>query len=130
MFVPAPLSPRRPSLTVAVRIDPTGRTGPTRRQARGPHWRRVWHGYYLPAASADSVDQRIAQCAPLLGEGDAVTGWAALRWWGATAFAGRAPIPLVVAGRRGPQAGLTLSQEALAPTDVVMLDGLRVTTPV
>lgn len=129
MFVPPGMAPGRPHLARPVRPDATGRTGPTPKQARGPHWRRTSHGFYVPAGTADDVEQRIAQCAPLVGPAEAVTGWAALRWRGAASFAG-AKVPLVVAGRRAEQAGLRLSRERLRCDEIEVLDGLPVTSAV
>jgi hypothetical protein len=66
-----------------------------------------------------------------------VTGWAALRWYGATWFDGRTPdggkqLPVVLASCVDDiraQAGTALSQERLNPADVTSVDGLRVTIP-
>lgn len=61
-----------------VRIDPTGRNGPTRGAANGPKWRRSSEGFYVPASVELTSPQRIAEAVPLLPAGGAVTGWAAL----------------------------------------------------
>ena len=45
-----------------VRVDPTGITGPTPHQARGPSWRRTSHGFYVPAGTgSDLPEQRILE---------------------------------------------------------------------
>lgn len=75
-----------------VRVDPTGSSGPTPGQARGPGWRKVSHGFYVPSwVSDDLPEQRIAEQAARLREGGAVTGWASLRLHGASFFDGLEP---------------------------------------
>lgn len=82
---------RRPApVTLPVRLDPAGRRGPTRGQARGPQWRRSSHGFYVPAAVDGSVpEQRVAEAVPLLTGYGVVTGWGALRMHGACWLDGR-----------------------------------------
>jgi hypothetical protein len=78
----------------------------------------------------------VEAAAPLPPHGG-VTGWAALRWYGATWFDGRTPdggkeLPVVLASCVDDiraQAGAALSQERLNPADVTSVDGLRVTVP-
>ena len=63
-----------------VPVDPTGRSGPTKGQARGPKWRSTGRNLYVPShVVPDSPEQRIAEAAGHLRSGGAVTGWAALR---------------------------------------------------
>jgi len=64
-----------------------------------------------------------------------VTGWAALRWSGATWFTGETrhePSPVVLATGcddvRG-QVGIVICHERLNPRDLTEVDGLRMTTP-
>ena len=102
VFEPPPFHPHRPGLVRPVRIDPAGVTGPTRAQARGPHWRKTARGFYVPATvPADEPQQRIVEASALLRPGEGVTGWAALHWlrarWfdGAVADGSELPVPLV-----------------------------------
>lgn len=45
-----------------MRLDPTGVTGPTRGQARGPHYRQTSHGWYVPSEVDEApVEQRILE---------------------------------------------------------------------
>ena len=89
VFTPPPFHPDRPGLVAPVRVDPAGRWGPTRKQANGPRWRSSSHGLHVPA-SVDGKDpaQRTVEAAELLYVGEAVTGWAALRWQGGHWFTG------------------------------------------
>src|SRR5690242_3155835 len=57
-----PIAPPIPDLVLPVRVDPTGRDGPTRAQARGPRWRRSSPGLYVPVGTPDDlVEQRIVE---------------------------------------------------------------------
>ena len=66
-----------------------------------------------------------------------MTGWAALRWCGATWFSGlqgdgesQAPVTLATsAADIRPQAGIAVSAEKLGPDEILVVDGPRVTTP-
>lgn len=82
---------RRPgAVTLPVRLDPTGRRGPTRSAARGSRWRRTSHGFYVPTAVDSTLpEQRVAEAVPLVIPGGVVTGWGALRMWGAGFLDGR-----------------------------------------
>lgn len=131
--------PNRAGLVAPVRIDPAGRSGPTPGQANGPRWRRSSYGLYVPAAvDATRVEQRILEAAAVLPSYGGVTGWAALRWCGASWFSGltlggRAALAVWLA--TGPcdvrrQGGIEISAERLDPSDLMTLDGLRITTPV
>ena len=86
-----------------VRVDPDGRTGPTRGAAAGPGWRRSSHGLVVPAETPMTVEQRILEAAVRLPAGGMVTGWAALRIAGAAYFDGldadgrtALPVPLLL----------------------------------
>lgn len=111
------------TLVRPVRIDPTGRDGPTRHQAKGPHWRRTTYGFYVPSTvDPDLPEQRILEQAMRLPEDGAVTGWASCRMHGASFFDGlgrdgrtRLPVPLAV----GP-----IAQVRALPGSVVMRDQL------
>lgn len=65
---------------------------PTRHEVRRGRWRQTSHGFHVPAETDSSVpEQRILEQSMRL-EGDgAVTGWAALRMYGAAYCDGRAP---------------------------------------
>jgi hypothetical protein len=93
----------------------------------------------VPADVDRSVpEQRIVEAAAVLPSYGGVTGWAALRWMGARWFDGLAgdgstmrPVCLVTAGDDiRPQAGIQVSAERLAPRELVVVDGIRVTIPV
>lgn len=137
--VPPPFDPARPSLVRPLRVDPQGRLGPTRAQARGSRWRRTTHGFFVPAYVDPVVpEQRIVEAAHFLGEHSSVTGWAALRWHGATWFNGsigpeRPERPVQIATTRGAiraQPGVAVTSEYIPPRDRMVVDGLRVVTPV
>lgn len=125
----------RPGLVLPVRVSPDG---PTRKQARGPFWRRTSHGFYVPAdVDVGSVEQRIVEASVVVPEGRGViTGWAALRWQGATWFTGetsrREPRPVTVAVSTfdiRPQAGIAVSGESVAPALRRWVDGVPVADP-
>lgn len=136
MYEPPPFHPDRPSLVAPVRVDPTGRTGPTRAQARGPRWRTASRGLYVPSTVPGEPQQRSVEAAALLRPGEGVTGWAGLDWCGARWFGGtRAdgslrPVP-VVTGRevRAPK-DVLVSQEHLRHRELMTVDGLTVTVPI
>ncbi|MFC7495203.1 MULTISPECIES: hypothetical protein [unclassified Nocardioides] len=138
MFEPPQFHPSRPEIVAPVRVDPRGVAGPTRRQARGPQWRRTSQGYYVPSwVDADRAEQRILEAATVLPEYGGVTGWAMLRWAGARWFEGldRAgggrEITLAIAGLNvRPQPGIAVCKERLEPADLTAIDEMRVTTAV
>jgi len=127
----------RPHLLLPARIDPAGLSGPTRAESRGPSWRRSSRGMYVPVHIEMTTEQRILEAAALLPPHGAVTGWAALHWLGATRwFSGvgpdesLVPIPLAVGGEDiRSQPGIVANAERLDPRDVIVVDGVRVTTP-
>lgn len=121
-----------------VRVDPSGVTGPTPRQARGSRWRRSSRGYHVPVDVPLTPEQRIVEAATVLPSYGGVTGWAALRWRGAHWFDGLAaggrleqPVQLAVGpGNVRHQPGIRICKEGIGPTDLTVVDGLRVTTAV
>lgn len=133
-YLPWHHHPGHPGVVVPVRIDPTGTWGPTPKAARCGRWRRVGPGWVVPAdVDPTSTDQRIVEAAVHLTAYGAVTGWAALHWMGARWFDGGRARPVVLAtGDAGirPAPGLEISEERLLPEHIVVVDGLRVTTPV
>lgn len=133
MFEPQPFHLRRPGLVAPVRADPYGERGPTRGQARGPDWRTTSRGLFVPAAIELTPEQRIVEAAAVLKSGEAVTGWAALRWRGGSWFTGTTArgqlldVPLVARRHRAAQHGLSISQDFLHPDEVEVVDGVPVT---
>ena len=127
----------RPDLVPPVRVDRTGRRGPTRKEARGHHWRKTSQGFYVPATvDGDVPEQRIVEAAAALPAIGAVTGWAALRWLGATWFDGRTPdgesqLPVCLATVNiATPANAVLSEERLPLKHIIEVDDLMVVTPV
>ncbi|GAA1757939.1 hypothetical protein GCM10009795_000400 [Nocardioides hankookensis] len=134
---PPGFHPERPGLVLPVRVDPTGVLGPTPKQARGPHWRRTSHGFYVPSTVSCDVQQRIVESAHHLGRASAVTGWAALAWRGATWLDGQStggrPLPVEIASLQRsvrPQLGTVVTGECVPPPLRTAVDGLRVVTAV
>lgn len=128
--IPAGLAP-------PVRVDPAGVTGPTRRQAQGPHWRRCASALYVPSSvSTQPVEQHILEQGARLRTDGAVSGWAALRWRGAAYFDGSTPgggarlaVPLLIPGgflRPDPRTLVLRGQ--LAPSEWSVVAGLPCTT--
>lgn len=121
------------------RIDAMGVTGPTRGQSQGPSWRRSSRGLFVPASvDVTVVEQRIAEAAAVLPTVGGVTGWAGLRWAGATWFDGRtaraeSELDVDLATCHSDirnQSGFRVWQERLSPSELEMLDGIRVTVAV
>jgi hypothetical protein len=131
-----PVCERPTGLVPARRIDPSGQWGPTRGQAQGGRWVAVGPGLYVPRERPDCVEQRILEQSARLPESGAVTGWAALRWRGATFFDGceqggrvTLPVPLVLGvGNLRKDPASTLSWERLAPSERVLVDGIPMAT--
>ena len=118
-----------------MRRDPAGISGPTPNAARGPALPTDSHGLYLPVDIDGSVpEQRIVEAAAVLPAYGGVTGWAALRWSGATWFTGETrqqPAPVVLATGCDDvrnQPGIVICHERLDPRDLTEVDGLRMTT--
>ena len=119
-----------------VATDPAGAWGPTRHQAAGPYWRRTSWGMYVPSdVDGSVVEQRIVEQAARISAWGAVTGWAALRWHGATFFdgtsdggRGQLPVPLVVHCKLHPDARSTSTQEQLSRSERLVVHGVPVTT--
>ncbi|MFD1947993.1 hypothetical protein [Nocardioides aestuarii] len=134
---PVPITRR--GIVVPRPPDRSGASGPTPGQARGPRWRRVAPGQYVPVGTdSSSRDQRIVEALVGLPLDAAVTGWASLGWAGARWFDGlaadgRTPVdvPVALDRRRGARrrAGVELTEDWLLPHDVVRVDGLRTTIP-
>lgn len=125
---------RPEDLVTPVRVDPSGRAGPTRHQAAGRRWRQTSAGLHVPIDAPDHVDQRILEQGSRIRAYGAVTGWAALRWRGARFFEGtaahgdgvdRLPVPLVTGGRDlRPDPRVHISKAQLAPDERELVDGI------
>lgn len=123
---------RSTDLVAPVRVDVHGATGPTRGQARGPQWRQTSAGMYVPADVDEThVEQRILEQGSRIRTHGAVTGWAGLRWRGATFFDGTAtvdevlPVPIVVGhGMLRPDPRISISCEQLPPGERELVDGV------
>jgi len=116
------------------RRDASGRAGPTPAMTRGSRFRRSSHGLYVPSDVPCSVEQRIVEAYAVHRAG-VLTGWAGLRWLGGTWFGGgtSSPVPIVLVENEGRtrQPGLVqVSQEFLAPREVLRIDGVRTTSAV
>ena len=131
-------SPRidRPvDLVAPVRVDPTGRAGPTKHQAAGPRWRQTSSGLHVPTSAPVHVDQHILEQGRRIRAYGAVTGWAALRWRGARFFdgtddpgGGLLPVPLVTGGHDlRPDPRVSLSKAQLDPTEREWVAGIWAT---
>jgi hypothetical protein len=120
---------------VPVPVDPGGRSGPTRAQARGKGWRTTTRGLFVPAGTnGDLPEQRILEQSMLLPTVGAVTGWAGCRLFGGNFFDGLAgdgstllPVPLAIGpgGNIRPQPGIVLCFDRLPLVDVVRRHGIR-----
>lgn len=129
----------RPGVVAPCAIDPTGRTGPTPGQARGPFWRRVGSNLYVPSdTDSEALDQRIVEALATAPPGSAITGWAGLhllggRWFNGFGVDGSTPLPVPIAvGDRQaprPRPGVVYSGDWLFPDDFTRHEGLPVTTP-
>ena len=122
-------------LVAPVAIDPSGRAGPTRHQARRGRWVRTAFNLYVPAGTDRTrVEQRIIEQAGRVASDGAVTGWAALRMWGAAFFDGTTnggppllPVPLVSPHHLSSTDACTASRAAVG--DVWTIAGVRVVSP-
>jgi len=90
---------------------------------------------YVPSRVDGSVpEQRILEQGARIPAYGAVTGWAALRWHGASYFDGlgydgeQLPVPLVLDSGVRPDPRFTQTETQLAPTEWTVIDGLPVTT--
>ncbi|GAA4820524.1 hypothetical protein ACFQ0K_13940 [Nocardioides caeni] len=127
----------RPGLVAPVHVDPTGQTGPTPGQARGPRWRGLRAGWYQSVDSPSTTEQRIVEAVGALPDGCAATGWAALHWLGARWSNGldadgrELPVPVAVGERHvvRQRAGTLVSEDWLFDDDVIVIDGLPITIP-
>jgi hypothetical protein len=133
-----PFAPPVAELCPPVRIDPTGRGGPTRGQARGPGWRFVGPGLVVPSRVDDTVvEQRILEAHARTRGRAVVTAWAALRLHGGGFFDGlardgrtRLPVPVAANGERlSDQPGVLVLRHTVPPDEVEVVHGIRCTCP-
>lgn len=123
-----------------VPLDPTGRLGPTRGQAKGHSWRQTTKGFYVPSSVSDAVpEQRVLEQSMRLPVGGAVTGWATCRLYGGAFFDGlatdgetRQPVPLLVPrdSKLRSLPGSTVSREPMPPDVLVTRCGVPTVPPV
>jgi len=119
-----------------VPVDRHGEGGLSRKRAEGPNWRRTSAGLYVPADTPVTPEQRIVEAAAALPRFGGVTGWGALRWAGGAWFdgmtaGGREPLDVQLAcAHRRPQPGIAICEEGLDPDELVMVDGVPITSPV
>lgn len=128
----------RPGTTWPSRRDPRGEDGPTSWGTRSGAWRKVGHNLWLPA-EVDSTEpcQRVVEAAAQLPAYGGVTGWAGLGWMGGVWFGGASgtgelrDVPVAVSSghRMRPRPGVHVSQEVVAPRNLLRCDGVRVTAP-
>jgi hypothetical protein len=92
----------------------------------------------VPADVPMGPCQRVVEVGVLLAAYSAITGWAALAWQGGWWFDGmradgqtHRPVPIAASRHRmRSQAGMHICEERWDPKDVIVVDGLAVTTPV
>jgi hypothetical protein len=119
------------NLVTPVRLDPTGRSGPTRHQARRGRWRQTTYGFHVPAdTNSTLVEQRILEQSMRVGTDGAVTGWAALRLYRAAFFDGfagrtRLPVPLVSPRKLATTPDSVTSRVSLAGHRIWIVQGVR-----
>lgn len=128
----------RPGVCWPSRRDISGADGPTSWGTRSGCWRKAGHNLWLPA-EVDPTDscQRVVEAAAQLPAYGGVTGWAGLRWLGGVWFGGAGrggemhDVPVAVSSghRMRPRIGITVSQEVVAPRNLMRRDGVRVTEP-
>lgn len=132
-------APTRAGVCWPARIDPAGVRGPTPGQARGPRWRRVGAGLYVPAdTDSAALEQRIVEAVLGCAGPAMATGWAGLAWLGGRWFGGLAPdgrtpraVPVALGDRRAvrPRPGVQVTEDWLFVDDRIEVDGLPLTTP-
>ena len=105
---------------------------------RGGRWRSTSRGYYVPVATPQTSAQRILEAVPLIPPTGALAGWAAAYVLGVDMLDGLDPLtmspePLTVslgsAAGRANQSQVRYVRERLATADLVLHQGIPVTTP-
>lgn len=121
-------------LVTPVRIDPSGKYGPTANQSRGPRWRRTSDGWFVKSHVADDrVEQRILEVHQSVGDAAVITGWAALRLRGGGYFDGlagdgktRLPVPVAANGARlRARPGIVLVGNKVPLDEYTVMHGMR-----
>lgn len=134
---PPAYSAERPGLVRPVRVDPAGILGPTPAQARGPFWRPIGRGHFLPHdVDWSNPQQRVLEASILLPPDGMVVGWGALSWLNARWFDGidargdLRPVTLAVIqhGIRS-RPGAVVCGERFAPGDRFVHDGVCIAEP-
>lgn len=128
-----PRGPPARDLIKPVRLDPGGITGPTRHQARRGLWRQTTYGFHVPTGTDSAiVEQRILEQSMRIGDDGAVTGWAALRLYGAAFFDGLGldsrtllPVPLVAPRKLMDTPASVTSRVSLAGHRIWVVQGIR-----
>lgn len=129
-----PIAPPVTGLVRPVRIDPSGRAGPTRGQSRGSRWRRTSPGLYVPTdTDAALPEQRIVEAYARAGPHAVITAWAALRLHRAAFFDGlardgRTVLPVVIAASgEGLESGFGahVIDDRIPPDEVTVIHGMR-----
>lgn len=125
----------------AHRREELARHGVTDHALRGDHWTRTNQGLWAwgPRGSAGQDGwSRVRRAAPLVADRGAIGGWAAALAHGATDFDGMTadgePLPVPVCLPRAVQCrrrhDVRVFRSDLAPDEVVLVDSVRVTSPV
>jgi hypothetical protein len=124
-------------VVLPVRVDPTGREGPTWREAAGPDWRRSSRGRYVAAGVPVTPAQRIGEVGVLLPPKAYVTGWGSLcwraGWWfnGIANAGGVRPVPVSMSRAMiRQQPGFTICMERRDHRELEVVDGLHVASAV
>ncbi|MGY1814281.1 endonuclease domain-containing protein [Blastococcus sp. SYSU D00820] len=125
-FVPTALRGRAFRGTAAVR---DGLLTPN--QLRGPAWRRLFRDVYVDAAVPDTHRLRARAAARILLPGSVVGGPSAAVLWGVDLADVRDDVELVLPPHAHPRRvpGVRVRRLGLAPADVRVRDGVRVTAP-
>jgi hypothetical protein len=105
----------------------------TRRMLAGPVWQPMLPDIYLHTDAFQAADHG-AWCdaaALILPRGGAIGGLSAVYLWGAELVDARSPVTVVLprATRLRPHPRLRVIRSSLPPDDVILFDGLPVTTP-
>jgi hypothetical protein len=103
---------------------------PTRGTLAGSSFRSPFRGTHVDASVADDLVSR-ARAAALLADDAVIGGYAAAALHGADCAPRGAPVDLVVGPRRlRSRPGLRIRQDLLRPDEIVIVDGVTVTSPV
>jgi very-short-patch-repair endonuclease len=103
----------------------------TRGALRGPRFRHLGADTYVSAAVPDDARLAVHAAWVRAGSGAVVVGWSACRWWGCDVLPWPPPpVELAAPDQRLRTApGLWVCRSRIRDADVVVEDGVRVTTP-